>query len=270
MKIIALFFILTSFFSAYSINHNEIYSEQTDEGFVLFIDNDNYCPISIEVKMKLSNLKSTKGNNKVFVIPARSEKHQITVLKVVNKRKSYGFETEVSLQLGDVNTKNYDKNYIYYLPYKKGDSFFVWQGYNGYVSHKNENSLDFSFPYGTEVYSARGGFVVEIVENNFERCDRIECMKYNNYILVYHQDGSFAAYAHIKKNGAEVMVGQKIEKGQFIGYSGDVGYTTGPHLHFMVFLPRLKEQESVRTKFLIGEGERSVYLVEDEEYIRDY
>ncbi len=84
-------------------------------------------------------------------------------------------------------------------------------------------------PIGTQVLAARDGTVTEIKES----FDGIGFQ--SNYILIAHVDGTRAMYAHIKKNGSVVKLGDLVEQGQLIAYSGMVGQTINPHLHFVVF-----------------------------------
>ena len=55
-----------------------------------------------------------------------------------------------------------------------------------------------------------------------------------NLVRILHDDGSMAIYAHLRENGVMVRVGEKVSLGQLIGYSGNTGYSSGPHLHFCV------------------------------------
>src|SRR6185295_3881569 len=48
-------------------------------------------------------------------------------------------------------------------------------------------------------------------------------------------DGTLGHYVHLKKAGCQVHIGDKVTVGQWIGLSGNTGYSTGPHLHFAVF-----------------------------------
>lgn len=59
-------------------------------------------------------------------------------------------------------------------------------------------------------------------------------MEFANYITVLHNDGTFADYSHLRYKSVIVQLGQQVERGQIIGYSGATGYATGPHLHFVV------------------------------------
>lgn len=84
-------------------------------------------------------------------------------------------------------------------------------------------------PIGTEVLAARSG-IVRTIEQSFEGIGLN-----SNFIVIEHEDGTRAMYAHIKKNGAAVNIGDEIKQGQLIAYSGMVGQTINPHLHFVVF-----------------------------------
>lgn len=59
-----------------------------------------------------------------------------------------------------------------------------------------------------------------------------------NQIIVMHDDGTFAYYVHLDYNQVFVEEGMMIEAGQPIGLSGLTGFTTKPHLHFVVMRDR--------------------------------
>ena len=56
--------------------------------------------------------------------------------------------------------------YLYNLPFKKGTSHTVIQGYGGWFSHKEIAALDFYMPVGTPVHAARAGVVYAYKENS--------------------------------------------------------------------------------------------------------
>src|SRR5262249_35707562 len=58
--------------------------------------------------------------------------------------------------------------------------------------------------------------------------------KPNNYVVIDHGDGTFSHYLHIKQGGSYVAVGRKVEQGERIAASGNVGRSMMPHLHFDV------------------------------------
>jgi murein DD-endopeptidase MepM/ murein hydrolase activator NlpD len=57
---------------------------------------------------------------------------------------------------------------------------------------------------------------------------------YGNLIVVNHGNGYETFYAHL--SGFNVVAGQIVYKGNLIGYSGDTGYSSGPHIHFEIRL----------------------------------
>ena len=248
----------------------KIYYEQEGDLFSFLADNNELFPVTIIFTFDIANMHSSSELKFTRVLPARSSKTKITVLKPVDisKKFSYSFKTR-SLR-GDINLAA-DETYVYDLPYKKGSTYMIFQGYNGAATHKNLNALDFSLKTGDEVYAARSGTVVQVVENNDRNCLRPECADYNNVVIILHEDGTFADYSHLKKNGAIVEEGDVIKTGQVIAYSGNTGYASGPHLHFSVFVPDVEEgMRTLKTKFKTGDGSSVEILQERKAYRKDY
>jgi len=239
-------------------------------GYTVFANNNELCPVSIKLSFKLTNLRATKGNNIIFVVPPKSNKFLLTDVVRVKKNKKDKISYNYTFNYGDHHLKTYDRNYDYFLPYEKETAYKVHQGYNGSFSHENENALDFTMPVGSAIHAVRDGVIIKVIDKNSKHCGKKECMKYNNLIMVFHPDGTFAEYAHIKKSGAKVTVGDTIKKGQLIALSGNVGFSTGPHLHFVTFFQRLGSRETLKTKFLINDGKTKTFLIEKETYSRQY
>lgn len=133
---------------------------------------------------------------------------------------------------------------MYKLPFPVGTTYTCTQGNNGSVSHsgKAKYAFDFSMSIGTPITASRSGTVHMVVENwaNWN-CPYISgsgcnnsCINDVNRIVINHGDGTYALYLHLTQNGSSVSVGQYINQGEVIGYSGNSGCSTNPHLHFMV------------------------------------
>ena len=145
-------------------------------------------------------------------------------------------------------TENLD-TYTYSLPYEKGTKHRIVQGYGGMFSHNHSAALDFAMPEGTPVHAAREGIIYSFKDESDEGGPLPKYSRKANYIIVKHDDGSFACYWHLKKNGVVVKNGF-VAKGQLIGYSGSTGFVLRPHLHFSVKRKFNYEKDSfVRTKF---------------------
>lgn len=107
-----------------------------------------------------------------------------------------------------------------------GNTAFAQSGaYNG----QGHNGVDFGVSPGTKVTAALAGRVVETGNT-----DAVPgCLSYGKWILLEHANGLSTLYAHL--SAISVTQGQQVQSGQLIGYSGNTGYSTGPHLHFTVF-----------------------------------
>ena len=100
---------------------------------------------------------------------------------------------------------------------------------------KLKHSVDFDCDEGTKIYAAAGGTVVWLKNDSNEGGNHRRYWFKGNRIVIKHKNSEYTAYEHLRYKGAVVKVGQKVRKGQFIGYSGNTGYSLVPHLHFEVF-----------------------------------
>lgn len=135
--------------------------------------------------------------------------------------------------------KSGDEKYPYHLPYLKGKRFHVCQGFNDTPTHHGDfaYSIDWIMPENTPICAARGGTVVTVIDHYTGGGFKKEYMNKNNTVQILHDDGTLAQYTHIKKNGSAVKTGDSVRPGDIIAYSGNVGYSQSPHLHFNVFKP---------------------------------
>ncbi|MEM6516834.1 MAG: M23 family metallopeptidase [Bacteroidota bacterium] len=127
-------------------------------------------------------------------------------------------------------------DYKYELPFLSGRKYKIMQGFNGRFSHQSDQSryaIDFAMPIGDTIVAARSGYVVNTKSHFTERGGKSFRSKANQ-IVIYHDDGTLAFYVHLDTNGVLVNVGDYVEVGDKIGIAGFTGYTTKPHLHFVV------------------------------------
>ncbi len=96
--------------------------------------------------------------------------------------------------------------------------------------------------YGADLFAAADGTVVGVLDGlpdqipgqlpdpstlNIENID-------GNHVVLDLGDGFFAFYAHMKPGSVAVELGDRVEKGDFLGHLGNSGNTSAPHLHFHV------------------------------------
>jgi murein DD-endopeptidase MepM/ murein hydrolase activator NlpD len=206
MKTIVLFVLIITFQFVGAQSPIKLYFEKENGNTVIYADNSMHCPVSLKLKIEKTNMDCEVPCNDVVVVPPKGKKYKLATL-VPQPNKAYKFSYNYEWYWGDITTSNYDKEHTYYLPFEKGKDYPMSQGYNGKLSHHNTNALDFSMPEGSNVTAARDGIVIQVIQNNWQSCAEERCKEYNNKISIYHSDGTFAQYAHIKQNGALVKEG---------------------------------------------------------------
>ena len=102
----------------------------------------------------------------------------------------------------------------------------------------SHTALDFGVYYGDAICAAMGGTVIAAYDEGYFSTDNI-LWTYGTYVVIQH-DGYKTYYAHLSSR--TVSVGDRVEKGQIIGYSGNTGRVNssasgpyaGTHLHFEI------------------------------------
>ncbi|MEO6613810.1 MAG: M23 family metallopeptidase [Chitinophagaceae bacterium] len=148
-----------------------------------------------------------------------------------------------------------DTSYAYGLPYEKGKTFRVIQGYFSHYTHKKRAALDFNMKRGTPIAAARAGIVIRVKEDGTRGGLKKKFRPQGNNIVIQHADGSKAGYWHLQYNGALVNVGDTVKQGQVIAMSGKTGFALVPHLHFIVWNSGGNGQwQQVATRFKTSTG----------------
>lgn len=214
---------------------------ENDNGhYLAFADNNLSGPIEVQLQARGGGVDSDPP------LPARATIPAGGTALVAVLDGSRGGELLMDSLPGDPSARPLDFEYL--LPLKQ-TGFRIDQGFGGGFSHgdaQNRYAVDFAADIGTPVLAAREGVVMQ-VENDFAKAG-LSREKYGgraNFIRILHDDGTMALYAHLREEGALVRVGQRVRAGQQIGLSGNTGFTTGPHLHFVVQVNRGMKLESL-------------------------
>ncbi len=94
-----------------------------------------------------------------------------------------------------------------------------------YKVKKMHTGIDFAAPIGTPIYATADGVIKEV---------SVKFSGYGKMILIDHGFGYETRYAHMHE--FTVRQGQKVKRGDLIGYVGNTGLSTAPHLHYEVLL----------------------------------
>lgn len=160
----------------------------------------------------------------------------LTSYRVPAPGGAYHRQLRTHARFGDPDAR--PEPYPYRLPFKAGKTFTVLQGFHGQFSHRgsNEYAVDFDCPVATPVLAARPGIVVASNAAAQGSGTTSEFLEYRrtNFVLILHDDGTLGEYMHLSPSGVSVSAGQRVERGDELGLSGNTGYSSTPHLHFQV------------------------------------
>ncbi len=110
----------------------------------------------------------------------------------------------------------------------------------------SHNGVDFRAPIGTRVLSAGSG-VVEGVGDTDIVC---KGASYGKWVLIRYDNGLASVYGHLSLITAKQ--GQRVNAGDVVAYSGNTGYSTGPHLHMSVFAGQGVQVTTLKSKVCNG------------------
>ncbi|OGG57794.1 hypothetical protein A2765_05170 [Candidatus Kaiserbacteria bacterium RIFCSPHIGHO2_01_FULL_56_24] len=115
-------------------------------------------------------------------------------------------------------------------------------------SSGTHNGVDFAASIGTPLKAALSG-TVQATGNT----DAIRgCYSYGKWVLIKHNNGLTTLYAHMSQ--INVSAGQSVTTGQVIGFSGDTGYATGPHLHLTLYASEAVQVRQLGTNTPCGKA----------------
>ena len=203
-------------------------------------------------KNKLINLKSGLTDQKKIVENNKSEKDKVLketknkeleYKKILEERlvkknqleaEIFDFESRLQVEIDPNSLPKAGKGILSWpldtikvTQYFGNTSFATKnpQVYNG----KGHNGVDFRASVGTPVKASLSGKITDI-GNTDTSCYGVS---YGKWVLIEHNNGLSTLYAHLEL--IKVSQGEEVSLGQVIGYSGNTGYSTGPHLHFAVY-----------------------------------
>ncbi len=152
-------------------------------------------------------------DNKLNSVKEQKEKNDAEIRRQEELKRQ---RTKVTSRGG---TYRVNKNYSGGAPMA---SYTYISSYYGKRGSGNHTGVDFAAPAGTPIYAWKSGTVTFVGWSG----------GYGKFIIVKHDDGTVSRYGHC--SGYACSQGQRVEKGQTIGYVGTTGNSTGNHLHFEI------------------------------------
>lgn len=224
-----------------------------DVGF--YVVNPHPYPVTATVYARTRNLRGDDRNSVTVTLGGNSRKRALHFERS-GPDDGYHYRYWYDWTFGRQDAEH-DDGVLYRLPYAAGSRYRVIQGFRSRFSHDGRESyaVDFGMPVGTPVHAARDGVVVDVEESHSEGGWDRKYYKTANYIVILHDDGTTGEYYHLNHEGAAVEVGDRVRAGDRIGWSGNTGHTTTPHLHFAVYrADSWGRTQSVPFRFVTAEG----------------
>jgi murein DD-endopeptidase MepM/ murein hydrolase activator NlpD len=166
---------------------------------------------------RMSNLDNAE------LVKSTALKLELIRRKMVVQSKSYDEVSELIKNKEDLLSHTPAIQPVSNKDLNRISSGFGYRIHPVYKFAKMHEGLDFTAPRGTDVYAAADGVIA--VAN-------VSSSGYGNEIVINHGYGYKTRYAHL--NGFAVRQGQKVKRGELIGYVGNTGLSTAPHLHYEV------------------------------------
>lgn len=212
---------------------------ETARGTALLAANTYFGPVQVAFEIlegrnvAAANGAALRGNR---VLEPRSETHLVDLLPIM-PAQPMSFEMTLQYIPGRPGVAHTPDG-PYRLPFALASGYPVSQAYPAQTTHADPSSLhaiDFVMPIGTGIYAARAGIVIEIADQYYSAgLDPDTDLASANIVRVLHEDGTMSLYAHLNWNSIRVRPGQHIVRGEYIADSGNTGFSSGPHLHFVV------------------------------------
>lgn len=118
-----------------------------------------------------------------------------------------------------------------------------------------EFAYDLATSIGTPVYAMRAGRVIAVRDKYPDTGGGKDNVSRFNYVWIEHDEGYRSVYVHLQqgfRRKVPIKAGDRVEAGQLIGYSGNSGWSTGPHLHVEVQKPSQRQTFTKTVPFAIA------------------
>ena len=224
------------------------------DGADVYVSNRLAGPL--EIKLGLSRPADVQSLPALPIRQLLPARQRVLVSRIEYGAGQSSYQLGLNMTPGDPHA--FPDETVYSLPMADDSGWHLGQGFDGGFSHNDEQNryaIDLIVDENTPILAARSGVVMQ-VESAFDKSG-LDPKKYAeraNLVRILHEDGTMGVYAHLKENGVYVRVGQKVGVGQPIGISGNTGYSSGPHLHFVLQLNVGMRLVSIPFRMVSGRG----------------
>jgi murein DD-endopeptidase MepM/ murein hydrolase activator NlpD len=219
---------------------------------------------TLEAKKELVFLKSKLGDQKKIIEQNTLEKKKL-LAQTKNSETAYQKLLQDRLVKKDAFEKelrDYELQLKYILDPSKLpgggvlswplDYVYITQLFGKTVSSKrlyasgSHSGVDFRASVGTPVKAMADGVVAGRGDTDLQ-CSGVS---FGRFVLIKYNNGLASTYGHLSL--VKSNVGDKVVRGEIVGYSGNTGYSTGPHLHVSLYPRDAVEMKTIPSKSCLG------------------
>lgn len=242
MKSLFLSALLLLSISFLSFGQIEIETERENEGTVTFYAiNRTLIPYTVLINFsQLQNMTTPGGGNvTALASPGRS---RVATLKPTLAGQGTNYRYSYSYVKGNLFAKSKAKP-LYLIPVEAGQEVIAAQ-MNPIATQLDKSDqegsyvgVSFSFPSATAIVAPRKGVVSSMKMDYVGDKENLSFNREENFIELYHEDGTFTKISVLKANSAQVKEGDLVFPGDIIAQSGGENYTSGPHVRMINLRP---------------------------------
>lgn len=237
-----------------------VFSESQANGVNLWAHNPSPAPATVQVVVEGPNVQWPPQWPGVWGVPGASQR-ALGLITPRDPAQPLEVRTRSLWRWGDV--LGVPDGLPLHWMFGPGVIGRVSQAHDGALStHASPDlmhALDVEVPVDTPLLAMRAGWVVQVQTGHTQGGQDAQLMERSNWVKVVHDDGTVATYAHLSPRPLAVQTGQRVEVGQLLGWTGNTGYSSGPHLHVCVSKPLMRagvlQEACLPLRFAMGPGQ---------------
>ena len=242
-------FIFSSSFAQITVE-----SERDSDGNVqIYATNSSLIPYTIQFEFSnLQNLSPTGGTYALGV--ANPGKSKVATLKKVNANQGTNFSFKYTYLKGNIYAKSKTEP-VYLIPVEEGVKVLggkMTHIENRIRSEANNDTyvgVSFRFDDEVEIVAPRKGVIVDMNMDLIEGKENLAFTREENYIEIYHEDGTWTKLMVLKGGYQKVKLGQEVFPGDVLAISGGENYENGRHIRMTV--TKIEKDNLGKLKYMV-------------------
>jgi murein DD-endopeptidase MepM/ murein hydrolase activator NlpD len=232
-------FFLLSFLSIQALNAQITVDTERDKdnNVNFYATNPTEIPYSIILNFsQLQNMTTPAGGNTTAV--ANPGRTKVATLRPTLAGQGTSYRYSFSTAKGNVYAKS-KVNPVYLVPVSQGVVVKAVLNNPIEATIGNESAkanyvgVSFMFDQPTQIVAPRKGIIAEMKMDANVNGENLSFAREENYIEIYHEDGTFTKLTVLKAGSEKVKVGQQVFPGDILAESGGENYSQGPHVRMI-------------------------------------